>query len=319
MNVIQRNVITFVLVVAIFNIGFAQKNEKFYNYKWQECKPNMARFYSSVTKTDTGFLRKDYFIKEKSLQMSGLFSDEACKVKNGFFTYCHNNGAIYSYGKYINNQKEGLWKSYYDNGFKKDSMVFHSGKLYGIGLTWHSNGCLEDSFNLKEDGSGVYVSWFDNGKLSSAGKYSADIKQTGTWKYYHKNGKVSSNEIYFNSKLIDRRYFDENGEMLNDTTNRDRTAQFGAGMDSWIKYINEHISFPEGCKIINSDSAIVVVSFIVNEEGSVEDVNVSTSFEKVFDEEVINTIIKSPRWLPAINHNRKIPMAFELPVIFKNF
>jgi antitoxin component YwqK of YwqJK toxin-antitoxin module len=318
MNTIKKTLYLLLLILIILDNSYAQKSEKFYNYKWEECNSNIASFYSLVLKTDSGYLRKDYFLKGKNLQSSGLYSDSLCKVKNGLFTWYHANGILESRGKYVQNKAEGIWKSYYENGFKDDSALYHNGKQIGTRLSWYPNGYLRDSTFLKDDGSGVFVSWFDNGILSAAGRYSEDTKQNGVWKYYHKNRKISSNEIYFNSKLTDKRYYNEQGELMKDTANTDRIAQFNDGMDDWLKYITDQIEFPEGYKIVNSDSAIVVITCTINEEGNVENVFVSIPFDEVFDDIVVNAIKKSPKWMPAISHNRKVKCTLQQAVIFKN-
>ena len=61
--------------------------------------------------------------------------------------------------------------------------------------------------------SGVEVSWFDNGQPSSAGKFS-EFKQHGQWQYFHKNGQISSIEIYDHDSLKNKQYFDENGNIV---------------------------------------------------------------------------------------------------------
>jgi hypothetical protein len=40
----------------------AQKTEAYYDYNWKACTPENARYYSEVVKTDSGWLRHDYFL-----------------------------------------------------------------------------------------------------------------------------------------------------------------------------------------------------------------------------------------------------------------
>jgi hypothetical protein len=53
-------------------------------------------------------------------------------------------------------------------------------------------GYLSDSAMYNPDGSGIHVSWFDNGNPSSAGYLAAGYKPRGRWKYFHKNGNLSA-------------------------------------------------------------------------------------------------------------------------------
>jgi len=319
MNLIKKTTCLTLLIFLVLVESIAQNVEKFYNYKWKECEPNVARFYSITTKTDSGYFRKDYYIKERKLQMLGNYSDSLYKVRNGSFTFYHANGVLESSGKYIQNKKDGLWISFHNNGSLKDSTVYYGGNQIGKSFSWYSNGYPHDSISLNADRSGVYVSWFDNGVPNSAGRYSSDMKQDGKWRYFHKNGIVSSIEIYDKSKLVNKQYFNDKGELMNDTTSTDRQAQFNGGIEAWLKYISNQIYFPNGYKIINGVVAKVVVTFTVNENGEIENVFTSTPFDKIFDEIAEKAIKKSPKWIPAIQHNRNVQQVIHQPVSFQNY
>ncbi len=310
--------IIFLFFLFITKSG-AQNIEKYYDYRWKECKPDTARFYSKIAKTDSGYLRKDYYIRERRLQMSGVYSDSLCEIKNGKFTYYHANGVPGSFGKFVQNKRDGLWLSYYNNSFIRDSTIYSNGEIIGTSLSWHSNGYPSDSISLNEDRSGIQFSWFDNGIPAAVGRYSNGMKQHGKWKYFHKNGNVSSIEIYNESKLVNKQYFNEKGELLADTTNTDRHAQFKEGIEAWLKYISDHLYFPSAYKIVNADVAKVVVTFTVNENGDIENIFTSTPFDKRFDVIAENVIKKSPKWIPAIQHNRYVKEVRNQPVTFQNY
>ena len=86
----------------------AQKTEKFFDYEWKECKPNVARFYSTVVKTDSGYCRKDFYLREHKLQKYGNYKDSLLQIPNGKFYYFHANGSPNEAGKSVNGKKEGL-------------------------------------------------------------------------------------------------------------------------------------------------------------------------------------------------------------------
>ena len=306
--------ITAVLLISCTYL-FGQTIEKYYTYNWKECNTDEARFYSTIQNTDSGYVRKDYFLHERSMQMMGKYKDKECKVKNGFFHYYHPNRMLDAIGKYENNEKEGLWLHSYPDGSLMDSGVYSKGNILGTYLSWHSNGFMRDSFVINEEGKGVQITWFDNGNISSAG-FVANNSNYGTWKYYHKNGQVSSKEIYQNKVVVDKQYFNESAEIIIDTTNKDKDAAFPGGNKAWVKYLLKQIYFPTQFKIVNADQAVVVVNFTINEDGKVEDVEVSTPFYPDFDKIAKNAIMKCPGWLPAINHNRKVKSMMRQPITF---
>lgn len=71
----------------------SQKTEKFFDFHWKECKPNVARFYRLVVKTDSGYCQKDFYIRERKLMMFGNYKDSLLHIETGKFYYFHANGS----------------------------------------------------------------------------------------------------------------------------------------------------------------------------------------------------------------------------------
>ncbi len=303
----------FFVFLSIF--AHAQKKTIYYDYTWKPCEPGLARFLAIIESTDSGFFRQDYFVSKSSLQMQGLYKDSNCKIKNGGFAYFYPNGNISSVGKYINQKKEGLWLSYHYNGMMQDSTTYHDDKQVGVSMGWYQNGFPSDSSYCDEEGKAVEVYWFDNGQPSGAGRR-IDAKQFGKWQYFHKNGKLAATEVYGQNALESRIYFTEEGIQLADTTNKDREAMFNGGMAKWKKFLMNNLNFPSDYKLVNTNVVTVVISAIIDEDGNVLDPYVDTPFSSVFDEEAIRVIKKSPKWLPQIDHNRRVRMYVRQPISF---
>lgn len=304
------------LLPLIFSLTtFAQKIEKYYDYRWKETTPENARFYGVAESTDSGWHRRDYFILEKSLQMDGIFEDSSGKIQNGLFRYFHPNGTLQRKGRYIHGKRDGLWMSYHYNGMVSDSTNYSKGHKIGTSLGWYENGYPSDSSVWNADGSGVEVGWFNNGTPSYAGSYGPRAKKQGKWIYYHRNGKTSAIESYKDGGMIDKQYFDEQGNMT-DTVNKDRHASYPGGPKSWQKYLVNQLYFPREYKLVNGDKAIVVIEAVIDEEGNVTDVTVGTPFHPAFDKIALEVIRKSRQWEPAIQHHRKIRSRIKQPVVF---
>ncbi len=305
------------LLTMILGEGLlAQKIEKFYDYKWNECPANEARFYSYIENTDSGWVRFDYFLAEKKLQMKGKYKDSTRKISDGYFYFFHSNGVIQSTGQYLNNKKNGLWLGFYPDKTMSDSTFYDSGNPKGTSIQWHTNGFMSDSTVYIEDGKSVAVSWFDDGTVSSAGRLNILHEKTGKWQYFHKTGKLSADEIYDNGVLIDRKYVSEDGITMTDTTNKSHPAQYPGGIPKWTKYLERNLYFPPNYKIVNGDKAVVVMVFTVDENGNVKDVVVETPFFPAFDEIALKVIKNSPKWIPAIDHNRNVKYHHKQTVSF---
>jgi hypothetical protein len=296
-------------------ISSAQKIEKFFDYKWKECKPNAASFYEVIMKTDSGWHCQDFFISGQHLQMDGTYEDSSRNMANGMFYYFYANKQPQTIGRYVHGKKEGVWLQFHPNGMMSDSAFFENGKSLGTSISWYSNGMIRDSSVWQKDGSGVVMKWFENGYISFAGRYIKWKVPQGKWQFFHNNGKASDMEIYNDGVLSDKKYFDESGK-ITDTVNHDRKAIFPGGIAAWDKWLSRQLYFPKQYRIVNSNEAVVVVTFVVTEDGKVTEVNVKTPFEPEIDKIAVNAIKKSPKWDPEIEHNRSVKSYHQQAVTF---
>jgi len=298
--------------------AIAQTFDTYYDSHWKATDASNASFYSRLQKTDSGWHRKDYFVHGGSLQMDGYFADSACKVKSGPFVYFFPNKKVDAFGRYLNNKKQGMWLQFYSNGMMMDSTVYESGNPIGGSMGWHRNGVTSDSSYWNPDGSGVQVDWFSNGNPSFAGRYGPGMKQQGKWQYFHSNGKLSSIELYDQGVLVDKNYFDEDGNPVTDTTNNDQAASFPGGTDAWSKYIYAHAYFPDQYKITNAEQVTVEVTAMIDESGNVVDVEISLPFHPDFDKIALKAFKGAPKWIPARKHNRAVTQYISQAMTFHN-
>ncbi len=309
----MKKILLFLVIISAFH-AHAQITG-YYDWEWKPCDVSLARFFSIVKKTDSGWIRNDYFIATKKLQMTGLYKDEETKTQNGWFSYFYSNGNLSSMGGYINGKKEGLWISYHFNGMISDSSVYHNGAVTGTRMGWHSNGFISDSAEYSNDGKAVYVSWFDNGSVSSAGRLVGKLKD-GPWQFFHNNGRLAAMEKYRVGDLLSRIYYDENGIQLTDTTSKDKDAVFAVNEAKWRTFLKNNLEFPHDVNLVNTDRITIVLSVTISEEGNVEDVYIETPFDPLFDNEALRVMKKSPKWIPAIDHNRRIKTYIRQPISF---
>jgi len=284
----------------------SQVEETFFDHNWRETTPDKGRFFRHSRHSDSGWVVQDYYLPKKSLQMKGLYLDSAKKIMNGYFYFFYPNGQLSSAGVSKDGKKQGTWLSFHPNGFMSDSTVYdESGRPTGISLQWHSNGYVSDSTSYTGFGA-VQVSWFDNGNVSSAGRVDTANHQIGKWQYFHRNGKLSASEVYDGGVPVSVNYFDEAGAPVADTSGRNRDPQFAGGVAGWLKYLGNHLYWPANYTLVNGDLAGVGVRFRVDEEGAVKDVFITVPFDEAFNDIVIRTIRNSPKWQPALSHNRRV-------------
>ncbi|MBO7119833.1 MAG: TonB family protein [Bacteroidaceae bacterium] len=100
-------------------------------------------------------------------------------------------------------------------------------------------------------------------------------------------------------------------------------AQFPGGDEACMKWLQEHIKYPEGYTS-NQPQGKVVVSFIVEKDGSLDGIKVMKSPNPLLSEEAIRVVKEMPKWKPARQYfppprqgSEAVRSRFLLPVIFK--
>lgn len=96
----------------------------------------------------------------------------------------------------------------------------------------------------------------------------------------------------------------------------EENAQFPGGDKACMKWIQEHIKYPESC-CVNIPQGRVVVSFIVEKDGSLDSIKVRKSPDPLLSKEAIRVVKEMPKWKPARWDGKVIRSIYLLPIIFR--
>ena len=83
----------------------------------------------------------------------------------------------------------------------------------------------------------------------------------------------------------------------------------------FYKYILKNLKYPESA-VENNISGRVVVKFVINGKGELENAQVIRSVHPDLDNEALRVINSSPRWEPGIQSGRRVGVTFVFPIIF---
>ncbi len=294
----------------------AQGLQQYFNHQWQKVDVDKAVFYTETHNYGNLFYRAIYYLREDKLQMEGFFSDAKCTKGEGALYSYYANGVTEKDCFYENNKLNGLYRAYYENGAMKDSAFYHQGKLLGTSYTWYRDGMPKDSITLQKDGSGVAVSWHQNGMPAAAGYFAAAGVHRGTWQYFHHNGKTSAREKYVQGVLVEKKYFDIDGNQDTGAVDNDRPAAFTGGDTAWKNYLSLQAIIPQGWDNFATGDITVVVNAIIDREGKLKNIFISVPFHPAFDKIALAAVTNSPQWLPAIEHHRLMETEVTLPISF---
>lgn len=94
----------------------------------------------------------------------------------------------------------------------------------------------------------------------------------------------------------------------------DENPCFPGGNGAMLDWLSKNIHYPSGCACIHGR---VVVSFFVEPDGSLSDIELVRKVDPVLDEEVLRVVKAMPKWRPASHNNIPIRAKYTLPIIFR--
>lgn len=96
----------------------------------------------------------------------------------------------------------------------------------------------------------------------------------------------------------------------------EQQAQFPGGQAALMKWLSNNLRYPERAQQ-NDVSGRVIVKFVVNADGSIEQASVVKGVDKDLDQEALRVVRKMPKWQPGKNNGVAVRSYFTLPVTFR--
>jgi periplasmic protein TonB len=90
---------------------------------------------------------------------------------------------------------------------------------------------------------------------------------------------------------------------------------FIGGEAALFKYLKDNIRYPK-IALENGIKGKVIMQFVVNTDGSIQDIKVMRGIGGGCDEEALNAIKKMPAWKPGRMNGRPVRVKYTLPVSF---
>ena len=89
---------------------------------------------------------------------------------------------------------------------------------------------------------------------------------------------------------------------------------FHGGNGALLKWLSENIRYPSGCACVQGR---VVISFYVEPDGSLSDIEVVRKVDPELDEEALRVVKAMPKWIPAKQNNKPIRAKMTMPIEFR--
>ncbi|WP_234736767.1 TonB family protein [Tellurirhabdus bombi] len=99
-------------------------------------------------------------------------------------------------------------------------------------------------------------------------------------------------------------------------TTAERLPEFPGGQEALYEWLSKNIRYPEEAMRANV-SGRVSTSFVVNIDGSIQDIEILKGLGFGIDQEAIRLIEAMPRWKPGTQSGRSVRVRYNLPMNFR--
>jgi TonB family protein len=95
----------------------------------------------------------------------------------------------------------------------------------------------------------------------------------------------------------------------------EHVPEFPGGINAFGKYLAKSIRYPSNARK-NNVQGRVIISFVVEKDGSLSNVRVARGVESDIDAEASRVIRKSPKWTPGKQNGHLVRVAYSVPIAF---
>lgn len=96
----------------------------------------------------------------------------------------------------------------------------------------------------------------------------------------------------------------------------DEAPQFPGGMAGMMQYLSSNIRYPEDAREAGTQGR-VIVSFVVEKDGSISNAKVAKPTYSSLDEEALRVISAMPKWMPGKQNGEAVRVKYSFPVSFR--
>ena len=96
----------------------------------------------------------------------------------------------------------------------------------------------------------------------------------------------------------------------------EQLPEFPGGMAAFVKWLTDNLHYPALAQRQNIQGR-VVVTFIINRDGSTSDLKIAKSVNPMLDREALRVARMMPNWKPGLANGKPCRTLFAIPIEFK--
>jgi TonB family protein len=254
------------------------------------------------------------------------------------FTFYANSDKIRSF-RIVNTLgfNEGPFYHFHENGQLKSKGFNKLGSPAGIVFSYYTNGKAQavESFN-QDDGSSFLINYYDsigqqvisngngngtcifnsfNWNLPIENGKVVNGKRDSTWTGTHRERNARFIENYESGELISGISYDSTGKKY-EYVEIEVTATPQKEIQGFYEFVGHKLKYPAEARRLGIEGK-VFVQFVIQSDGSVNNVTCIKGIGGGCDEEAVRVIKNSPTWLPGRYRGQPVKQRMVLPITFK--
>lgn len=179
---------------------------------------------------------------------------------------------------------------------------------------------VNDYLNGINRNAEYYISYIDDyiitlrneGQLVKASKYPELLKE-----FEEKGAKEKAEKLAAQQKAEEEKISRGNNKTNEEIfITVEQPAEFPGGQSALMKWLSNNMHYPEAAKQ-NDIQGRVIVTFVVEKDGTIGDAKVSRSVDPDLDREALRLVKKMPAWQPGKNEGVAVASYFNLPITFR--
>lgn len=98
-------------------------------------------------------------------------------------------------------------------------------------------------------------------------------------------------------------------------TSVEKVPEFPGGLEAFSRYLGRNIRYPAVDRE-NGVQGRVIISFVVEKDGSLSDIHVTRGVAEAIDKEALRVMAASPTWKPGLQNGKRVRVLYSVPISF---
>ena len=257
-----------------------------------------------VTSLANGQYRQRTFYPEKKQCTQMLtVTDKNFHTKDGAFKEWWDDGFKKTEGQYKLGKRVGVWKNYsFDTGELQSEAIYVDGEKNGVLKNYDKHGLSSTYSYVSDEREGPFTVYDSTGVVANEGTYRSDT-------LYEQSRDISTDKTLF--KIVE-----EMPRFPGCTNTGDEDAYKSCSQRKMLENIYGNIRYPADARE-NGLEGMAIIRFVIDKDGSILDAVALRGLCRSIENECLRIINDMPTWEPGTQDGKPVKVQFNLPIRFK--